>query len=62
MRCSILDKLFTIVFILGMFVGVAMHKHFYLQDFLGIVVAASIFYLLRIVHIKILLLVTRKTD
>lgn len=60
MKCSSVDKLITLVFILGVLIGVMMHGHFTWVDLVGIVVASVIFHFVRISSMKEVLKLLRK--
>jgi hypothetical protein len=49
MKCSTLDKLLTVVFIIGMTVGTIIHGHFQWSDILEISLAALLFHIIRTV-------------
>lgn len=60
MKCSSIDKLITIVFILGVLIGVMMHGHFTWIDAVGVTIASIVFHFIRILSMKEVLKLLRK--
>lgn len=60
MKCSSIDKLITLVFILGVFTGVLIHGDFGLHDIVGLIVSSTIFYFIRVLSMKEILKLLRK--
>lgn len=60
MKCSATDKLITIVFILGIFTGVLMHGDFGWHDIVGLIVASTVFHVIRVLSMKEVLKLLRK--